>query len=491
MKEVPLAHESAKTNGFLSDEEENDRALAQQLQVLRVRKYSDVNMYGNENISDLRKVNGEEIVVVREENENEWTNNPHTLTGGFLLMIWIIYAAFYEVDTPLTSHTNMDESEQSKDIKRGLQYASVFFLVYCMLQLPDGHFLRPHPIVWRFVTGIFILYEMLMIVLLFLKTKDARLFMRHFDSSLGIELPETSYAEDCRLYTPENPESNFINLKKTLFDRFVVMHFFGWLVGALMVRSSLICWILSILFEFYEMTFRHWLANFNECWWDHLFLDIFICNAAGIWLGMKICRMFEMKKFNWVGNVQTGKAKRAFQQFTPAYWLAYDWKIFRSANRFWRVMSMVLLLSIMMLNSFFLKSVLWVPASSYLNIVRLAIWYSAGSYAVAEYYIFSTFTIYDHTNSIRQPVKKLGPRAWLGIAVVITEICVILKHGKGMFTKPFPLPVKIAWAIVFCVVFFGSILYFWWLNNKRRWKKIKKKQQQQQQKRMTSRFRLF
>ncbi|TDH67914.1 hypothetical protein CCR75_003812 [Bremia lactucae] len=439
--------------------------------VLRSRRDSDVDdaaaIYGTDSSKNYknRKWSVDETVEVSDDNESQWISSPHTLTAGFLLILWIVYAAFHE---SVASYTDPNE-QFAADVKRGVKYACVFFLTYCSLQLPDGHFKRPHPIVWRLLTGMFILYEMLLIVLLFLKTHDARQFMKGFDSTLGVELPETSYAGDCRVYTPENPDSHFANIKATFLDRFVLMHFFGWIVGSIMVRSKMISWLLSILFELYEITFSHWLANFNECWWDHLFFDIFTCNAAGIYLGMQICHFFEMRRFNWVGIRKipnlSGKAKRALAQFTPAYWMAYDWKIFRSADRFWRVMSMVAILSMMMLNSFFLKTVLWVPASSNVNLYRLAIWYSAGSYAVAEYYIFCSFTM--NYEGKKMPVQKLGPRAWLGIAVVVTELLVIVKHGQGMFTKPFPLFVKVIWAAIFTVLVFGSMIYFKCMNNSR------------------------
>lgn len=499
----------------------------QQRTVLRVRKGSDLSVYGNESSSsssssttfssataapatpatpshthiaegdeeteedaprsrnyDNRKWSMEETVAVDDESEAAgWTSNPRTLTCGFLLMVWIIYAAFHEPVTTTATATMTDAEAFAADMRRGVKYASVFFLTYCALQLPDGHFIRPHPVVWRLITGVYILYEMILILLLFLRTADARALLTQFDPTLGVQLPEESYGTDCRLYTPEHPDSRFANLRHTFFDRFVVMHFLGWFVGALMIRSYFSCWVLSVMFEWYELTFRHWLKNFNECWWDHLFLDIFTCNAFGIYLGMKVCKWLEMQKYNWVGirkipNLR-GKAKRALAQFTPAYWLAYDWKIFRSAERFWRVMSMLTILSIMMLNSFFLKTVLWVPASSSLNVWRLLIWYTAGSYAVAEYYIFSTFTVHVPGQS-PQPVQKLGPRAWLGVIVVTTEVCVIVKHGKGMFTEPFPLFVKVGWALIFAVVVGGSSIYFAFFNKPTDKAKTKAKTTKQQ-----------
>ncbi|KDO31549.1 hypothetical protein SPRG_03478 [Saprolegnia parasitica CBS 223.65] len=402
----------------------------------RVRKSSDVAVYGEyaDSVPEM----------------DDWTTAPHTLTVGFITLIFFLYNIFQDNDP---------NASALDDLKRGIYFACLFFLVYCVLQLRDGHFLRPHPAIWRLITGIFILYEMLLIVLLFLKTDDARAFMKHFDPKLGVKLPETGYADDCRLYVPE-AEDPFKNLRATIMDRFVVMHFLGWVVGALMIRSYNVCWAISILFEFYELTFAHWLKNFNECWWDQVFLDVLLCNAAGIWIGMRICRFFEMKNYNWVGirtiPTVSGKAQRMMAQFTPVTWLSYDWKMFRSASRFWQVMGMVITLSVMMLNSFFLKTVLWVPASSYLNVVRLSIWYSAGSYAIAEYYIFMTYSGPD----VVTPAKKLGPRAWLGFGVVISEVCLILKHGTGMFTEPFPTTVKIAWLVAGLLLTVGSTIYF-------------------------------
>ena len=44
-------------------------------------------------------------------------------------------------------------------------------------------------------------------------------------------------------------------------------------------------WFISIAFELCELTFQHWLPNFNECWWDSWVLDVLVCNAIGIYAG--------------------------------------------------------------------------------------------------------------------------------------------------------------------------------------------------------------
>ena len=41
------------------------------------------------------------------------------------------------------------------------------------------------------------------------------------------------------------------------------------------------------------------IPEFAECWWDSLFLDVLLCNAFGICLGMLICKGFQIPSFNW------------------------------------------------------------------------------------------------------------------------------------------------------------------------------------------------
>ena len=46
----------------------------------------------------------------------------------------------------------------------------------------------------------------------------------------------------------------------------------------------------SIMFEVVEVSLQHMFPNFNECWWDHLGLDVFGCNLLGMVCGMMCVR---------------------------------------------------------------------------------------------------------------------------------------------------------------------------------------------------------
>ena len=116
--------------------------------------------------------------------------------------------------------------------------------------------------------GILLGYSMFMTFILLLPRDVARKAFKIFHPSYGNELPEKSYADDCRVYTPENPFSNYFNIYNTIFDVHFVAHFGGWWFKMMIIRDVKIAWIISLSFELVEISFRHWLTNFWECWWD-------------------------------------------------------------------------------------------------------------------------------------------------------------------------------------------------------------------------------
>ena len=75
-------------------------------------------------------------------------------------------------------------------------------------------------------------------------------------------------------------------INSTLFDEFVIAHTLGWWGKAVILRNYPMLWLLSVGFEFMELTFQHMLPNFNECWWDSWLLDVALCNFIGLLAGM-------------------------------------------------------------------------------------------------------------------------------------------------------------------------------------------------------------
>jgi len=180
-----------------------------------------------------------------------------------------------------------------------LKLGVLMVLLFSAFYMPDTILTRPHPFLWRVALGANLLYAFFLVYLNIVPLDLARSTMRIFDAKLGVPLAERSYAEDCRLFTPENPDKAMKNLSDAI-DCHVAAHLFGWVFKALIMRDIKVCWICSVVFELAEITFMHWLPNFAECWWDHLVLDVFGCNMVGIMLGALILRYWSVKKLDWI-----------------------------------------------------------------------------------------------------------------------------------------------------------------------------------------------
>jgi len=317
----------------------------------------------------------------------------------------------------------------------GLVAVIVVYLVVCALQMRDGLFVRPHPIIWRVIMGLGILYLLLLVFLLFQTVEDARNYLHYLDPSLGGPLPERSYAEDCRIYTPEHP-SLFKNIVDCFYDEFVIAHFLGWFGKALLLRDYWLCWTLGVLFEIWEISLEHLLPNFAECWWDHIIVDTLLCNYLGFWLGLKVVDYFTMKPYHWIARV--GKVDE------------YHWEILSNWKRLLAAVVMIFTFSIIELNAFFLKFVLWIPPPHPINVTRIFLWWGIGCPGMREYYQWVTDS----------NCKKFGTSSWLCVAVMVLEVLIWAKFGRGMFTKPAPAYIFWGWIIAAVLFVSWAIWYF-------------------------------
>ena len=96
----------------------------------------------------------------------------------------------------------------------------------------------------------------------------------------------------------------------------------------------------SIMFEVREVSLQHMFPNFNECWWDHLGLDVFGCNLLGMVCGMMCVRFLEQRQWDWSGlelvkqRGPLGVMRRLALQFAPKRWTVYKWQVFSTWRGF-------------------------------------------------------------------------------------------------------------------------------------------------------------
>jgi len=366
---------------------------------------------------------------------------PHTVSVLIVVLASVAYVGFHSDAYGLSSS------------KLGLVAGAFVFLVFAMLNLGDGPFIRPHPAVWRVVLGLSVLYVVCLTYLLFQSKDDARALMGALDPALGVPLPERSYGDDCSLYTPDHPSgSSFANLMDALFDEFVIAHALGWVAKMVMLRDVTLCVVLSLLFEVLEYTFEHMLPNFGECWWDHFILDVLVCNLLGMVVGYWMVHFLEMKTYNWVGLSDIpsvkGKVQRAALQFTPERWTSFDWAALSSFKRFLYVLAVIVFIEINELCAFFLKTLLWVPPPHPINPIRLLVWWLIALPALREYYEFVT----------NPHVHRFGAQLWIAVIGIALELLLVIKFGQGEFSSPPPSYIVYGWS-TFGVLLLSFIIY--------------------------------
>lgn len=196
----------------------------------------------------------------KDEDENWPTNiklsylyTRHTVLLFTIIAIVLCYFAYH--------HHDVDDY---KNKAAGIWGCCFFILALGSLVFPSGPFIRPHPIFWRVIFGFSVLYQLLLIMILFQNKAGARQLMTHLDNSLGIPVVYKEYAADCSF--------RYDLISENLFDAYFVSHFLGWVVKCIMIRDVLLCFVISITWEILEIFFTHMLPNFAECWWDQVIL---------------------------------------------------------------------------------------------------------------------------------------------------------------------------------------------------------------------------
>ncbi|RNF22363.1 phosphatidyl serine synthase [Trypanosoma conorhini] len=367
--------------------------------------------------------------------------SPHTLMAlvVFISFVLLMVRYYYYPDMSVVA-----------SVKLGLAASAFSFLVFGVIHLPDSLLVRPHPFVWRGVLALAVLYVALLSFLLFQNLTTVRAIMGLYDPALLEALPEGQYAVDCRISTPSKPYLFF----HTAFDVFIIAHALGYFVKTLILRDWRLATCVSVGFEILEVTFQHVLPNFKECWWDHLLLDVLLCNGGGTLLGMFMLRRLRAKKYHWVAlrNIKgyKGKTQRILGQFGPRSFVSYEWDVFHDPKRFVQFLMVLLFMFLEELNCFTMKHILQMPPKYHLVTLRLALWSLMAMPSIRE--------IYAYINATDTKMARLGATAWVSISALLLETIWIAKLAMegGYFYQPMPTHIAVPWM---CAIFLFAVWF--------------------------------
>lgn len=285
-----------------------------------------------------------------------------------------------------------------------------------MLNSTKGGHLLYHSFV-VVVRGLTLVYSALLVFLLLVPTRSGVLSFMQSRLNAGFAIPEKNYGDVCSIYIAEatNP---FANVTDRL-DMFVLAHSIGWFIKAMIVRDTVLAWTCSVLFELVELSFAHLLANFNECWWDSIIMDVLGCNLIGIHLASMVVSILGMKRFNFFK--QFGRKRKNFRPIFSAFLL-------------------ILLITVIDLNYFFLKFILSIPNTHWLCVVRTLLWIGISVPSAFELFEWSKRKHYTTLSST------------IGATGLALEMTVCYKFSDSLFAHAPPTP-------ILAIVFIVSLLY--------------------------------
>ncbi len=221
----------------------------------------------------------------------------------------------------------------------------------------------------------------------------------------------------------------------------------------LIMRDWYVAWICSSVFELLELTFRYWLPNFYECWWDTLILDLFGCNLIGIILGHYTLKWFGVSKISWVKSTipkdqccDPEVVLRVIDKLRPQVLERFEWSALQNLSRYIGVATFCCVTLIIDCNNFFYKYLAWIPADHLLVKYRVLLWGFVAIATSKEWYEY-----------VSNPVcHRLGPFVWLTLYTCAIESLSVYKFRGDEFQNPFPWWIKAIWALIAVMFTIGA-----------------------------------
>jgi len=337
-----------------------------------------------------------------------------------------------------------DDESNYYEIRPAVFSVFLSFVTLAYLQTRDLILAWPHPGYWRLIFAGCAFYCLCLVGLLQVPSKDmAR-------SAIAYVFPDIGTLEEFHtgLYTRIDDVMGTCEISRTALMRqffhcpWVFAHASGWAVKMLVFRDYYMAFFAAAVFELLEVTLIHAVPEFEECWWDSIFLDTLGANLLGMFIGQKINE--------WIrsSSTQAGEKRAEHELGSDLDWIGrgahrgvvivssasaslehYNWEVFSSLRRLLQVVGVAVFMSISDLNTFLLINSLGIANNtSWFVLCRLfivtMIWIPAG----AEYYSYITES---ESASVR-----LGPSIWILCCTTAAELAVAIKFfPEHMFVE--------------------------------------------------------
>jgi len=125
--------------------------------------------------------------------------------------------------------------------------------------------------------------------------------------------------------------------------------------------------------------------------------------------------------------------------------------MFGSCKNFITTVWYITFINLVDLSNFYLKYILWIPASHWTLILRV--------FFVAFYAIGATAEYHEYVSSGFK--TRLGSHSWISHLICFVEWMIIFKHSRGMFVESMADWIQIVWTGIGCFVVSSALCLFY------------------------------
>ncbi len=362
------------------------------------------------------------------------TEKPRQLLNSLALFAAILYCGH-------KATASSSSREASSALSSALSMAFLSFELFVFLQTRDLITLWPHPGFWRLVFGAGAFYALVLVAMLNLDFMKARWIFESILGDIGTWDSFSSKMQSVKSDTMSTCDVTPMSVFKQIFMApWFLSHALGWCGKMMIFRDWRVCLIAALFFEFTELTFTYVVPEFEECWWDSVFLDTLGANLLGMWMGTYVNRWTaaSAKKegnvgsgLDWSGaELRTGEIDQLTAMVSPLSTPSYKWKIFSSPLRLLQVCVLIAVMLFIEINTFLMMNTMGIPHDSVFNKLRLALFGFLSLPAAAEWYVYI-----EQTDQAGADVARIGPACWLCMCCAVLENCLFWKFFPAHFVE--------------------------------------------------------
>lgn len=243
---------------------------------------------------------------------------------------------------------------------------------------------------------------------------------------------------------------NFKTLWRQLSSIWFAAHIVGWWAKMCILRDWQMVLTYSVAFEIVELSLVWLIPEFQECWWDSIFMDALGANLIGMYLGKLTLDRLTCRFFVWEPSNSNAPffthMKMLVSRFGPFSWSEYFWP--RDNISSWMSSATWVWSLVLEINSFFIMHALLLRPSHWLNPVRQLLLAAHAVQSVPEWYEY-----------VRGKTKRIGHNCWLMIMITILECMLGYRYGKGGRSYGLTYP---PWDIQWIFLSYGTLWSIWY-----------------------------